>query len=104
MHRSASAVGERLDEQPRGRWIAGEVYSGRGIRYSFDNPRSLYIRETPSQEFFLRVSSLDIHNEKTYGILSAAPTPPRPSAPLGLEFQSNEEIKLGEHSKRGVWA
>lgn len=52
-----------------------------------------YIRENPSREFLLRVSYLEIYNEKIYDLLTQA-------AP-GL---AQEEIKLREDSKRGVYA
>ncbi|EME39701.1 hypothetical protein DOTSEDRAFT_180388 [Dothistroma septosporum NZE10] len=52
-----------------------------------------YIRENPSREFLLRVSYLEIYNEKIYDLLSQ-------SAP----GQQQEEIKLREDSKRGVYA
>ncbi|KAG4437465.1 hypothetical protein IFR05_007070 [Cadophora sp. M221] len=59
-----------------------------------------YIRETPSREFLLRVSYLEIYNEKIHDLLSAPPagTIPGPGAP------QQEEIKLREDSKRGVYA
>lgn len=57
-----------------------------------------FIRETPHREFLLRVSYLEIYNEKIHDLLSAslntnggAPAP-------------QEEIKLREDSKRGVYA
>jgi centromeric protein E len=52
-----------------------------------------YIRENPSREFLLRVSYLEIYNEKIYDLLNAS-TP-------GMQ---QEEIKLREDSKRGVYA
>lgn len=52
-----------------------------------------YIRENPSREFLLRVSYLEIYNEKIYDLLTQA-------AP----GQAQEEIKLREDSKRGVYA
>lgn len=54
-----------------------------------------YIRETPQREFLLRVSYLEIYNEKINDLL-AAPTSGS-SAP-------QEEIKLREDSRRGVYA
>ncbi len=59
-----------------------------------------YIRETPSREFLLRVSYLEIYNEKIHDLLSAPPTGTLggPGAP------QQEEIKLREDSKRGVYA
>lgn len=52
-----------------------------------------YIREMPTREFLLRVSYLEIYNEKIYDLLSQS-TP-------GVQ---QEEIKLREDSKRGVYA
>ncbi|CAK4034984.1 related to kinesin motor [Lecanosticta acicola] len=52
-----------------------------------------YIRENPEREFLLRVSYLEIYNEKIYDLLSQ-------NAP----GQQQEEIKLREDSKRGVYA
>lgn len=51
-----------------------------------------YIRETPHREFLLRVSYLEIYNEKIHDLLSAPAT------------GAQEEIKLREDSKRGVYA
>ena len=56
-----------------------------------------YIRETPQREFLLRVSYLEIYNEKIHDLLSAPIT-----AGPGAGVQ--EEIKLREDSKRGVYA
>ncbi|KAH8698256.1 kinesin motor domain-containing protein [Talaromyces proteolyticus] len=56
-----------------------------------------YIRETPHREFLLRVSYLEIYNEKIHDLLSAS-TANGPGAP------AQEEIKLREDSKRGVYA
>ncbi|KAI0896920.1 kinesin-domain-containing protein [Annulohypoxylon nitens] len=56
-----------------------------------------YIRETPSREFLLRVSYLEIYNERIHDLLSMASG----NAP-GMGAQ--EEIKLREDSKRGVYA
>nr|POE51576.1 kinesin-related protein 11 [Quercus suber] len=53
-----------------------------------------YIRENPNREFLLRVSYLEIYNEKIYDLLSQS-TPGQPQ---------QEEIKLREDSKRGVYA
>ncbi|KAF7196031.1 Kinesin-like protein [Pseudocercospora fuligena] len=52
-----------------------------------------YIRENPSREFLLRVSYLEIYNEKIYDLLNQA-----------VPGQQQEEIKLREDSKRGVYA
>lgn len=52
-----------------------------------------YIRETPQREFLLRVSYLEIYNEKINDLLA-------PSAAVGQQ----EEIKLREDSRRGVYA
>ncbi|KMU92285.1 kinesin-II 85 kDa subunit [Coccidioides immitis H538.4] len=58
-----------------------------------------YIRETPHREFLLRVSYLEIYNEKIHDLLS---TPA--SAGIGPGAGQQEEIKLREDSKRGVYA
>jgi centromeric protein E len=55
-----------------------------------------FIRETPHREFLLRVSYLEIYNEKIHDLLSAS-SANGPAAP-------QEEIKLREDSKRGVYA
>ncbi|KAF7514195.1 hypothetical protein GJ744_004520 [Endocarpon pusillum] len=57
-----------------------------------------YIRETPHREFLLRVSYLEIYNEKIHDLLSPPSTSTGPAAP------QQEEIKLREDSKRGVYA
>ncbi|KAJ4308844.1 Kinesin-like protein kip2 [Fusarium piperis] len=57
-----------------------------------------YIRETPSREFLLRVSYLEIYNEKIHDLLSM-PT----AGGIGGGTQQ-DEIKLREDSKRGVYA
>lgn len=56
-----------------------------------------YIRETPHREFLLRVSYLEIYNEKIHDLLAG---------PVGANGQPGpqEEIKLREDSKRGVYA
>ncbi|KAL3429309.1 kinesin motor domain-containing protein [Aspergillus tetrazonus] len=51
-----------------------------------------FIRETPHREFLLRVSYLEIYNEKIHDLLSAS------------TGSSSEDIKLREDSKRGVYA
>jgi centromeric protein E len=56
-----------------------------------------YIRETPSREFLLRVSYLEIYNEKIHDLLSMA-------MGGGPGAGQQEEIKLREDSKRGVYA
>jgi centromeric protein E len=58
-----------------------------------------YIRETPSREFLLRVSYLEIYNEKIHDLLS---TPA--GGTVGPGAPQQEEIKLREDSKRGVYA
>ena len=58
-----------------------------------------YIRETPSREFLLRVSYLEIYNEKIHDLLS---TPA--AGVIGPGAAQPEEIKLREDSKRGVYA
>lgn len=57
-----------------------------------------YIRETPSREFLLRVSYLEIYNEKIHDLLSM------PTANTVGGVAQQEEIKLREDSKRGVYA
>jgi centromeric protein E len=57
-----------------------------------------YIRETPHREFLLRVSYLEIYNEKIHDLLSP------PGASSGPAAPQQEEIKLREDSKRGVYA
>lgn len=57
-----------------------------------------YIRETPSREFLLRVSYLEIYNERIHDLLNM-PT----GSGVGGGMQQ-EEIKLREDSKRGVYA
>ena len=57
-----------------------------------------FIRETPQREFLLRVSYLEIYNEKIHDLLSATVT-----GPNGQPAQQ-DEIKLREDSKRGVYA
>jgi centromeric protein E len=56
-----------------------------------------YIRETPQREFLLRVSYLEIYNEKIHDLLAA------PAGGVGPGSQQ-EEIKLREDPKRGVYA
>ncbi|KAL8768098.1 MAG: hypothetical protein Q9209_005561 [Squamulea sp. 1 TL-2023] len=58
-----------------------------------------YIRETPHREFLLRVSYLEIYNEKINDLLS-----PAAPAASGPGISQPEEIKLREDSKRGVYA
>lgn len=55
-----------------------------------------YIRETPHREFLLRVSYLEIYNEKINDLLAGSVAGGPPGA--------QEEIKLREDSKRGVYA
>ena len=57
-----------------------------------------YIRETPSREFLLRVSYLEIYNEKIHDLLSM------PTVAVVGGNPQQEEIKLREDSKRGVYA
>ena len=57
-----------------------------------------YIRETPHREFLLRVSYLEIYNEKIYDLLAGPVASTGPGAP------QQEEIKLREDPKRGVYA
>lgn len=56
-----------------------------------------FIRETPQREFLLRVSYLEIYNEKIHDLLSA-------SSGGGSGSAQQEEIKLREDSKRGIYA
>ncbi|KAF2752809.1 kinesin-domain-containing protein [Pseudovirgaria hyperparasitica] len=58
-----------------------------------------YIRETPHREFLLRVSYLEIYNEKINDLLTPAPV-----GPNGQPGGDQVEIKLREDSKRGVYA
>jgi centromeric protein E len=58
-----------------------------------------YIRETPSREFLLRVSYLEIYNEKIHDLLSTPAT-----GGVGPGQHQQEEIKLREDAKRGVYA
>jgi centromeric protein E len=53
-----------------------------------------FIRETPQREFLLRVSYLEIYNEKIHDLL----------ADTSVNGAPPEEIKLREDSKRGVYA
>ncbi|KAG6002630.1 hypothetical protein E4U21_002936 [Claviceps maximensis] len=53
-----------------------------------------YIRETPSREFLLRVSYLEIYNERIHDLLNMSSGAGSPQ----------DEIKLREDSKRGVYA
>lgn len=55
-----------------------------------------YIRETPHREFLLRVSYLEIYNEKIHDLLAAPAN--------GAAGGPQEEIKLREDSRRGVYA
>ena len=54
-----------------------------------------YIRETPQREFLLRVSYLEIYNEKINDLLAV---------PVNGSGVPQEEIKLREDSRRGVYA
>lgn len=54
-----------------------------------------YIRETPHREFLLRVSYLEIYNEKIHDLLAT---------PTNGASGPQEEIKLREDSRRGVYA
>lgn len=57
-----------------------------------------FIRETPHREFLLRVSYLEIYNEKIHDLLAAGAT-----GFNGMKAPQ-EEIKLREDAKRGVYA
>ena len=83
----------------------GKTFSMQGTR---DSPGVIplaitdifsYIRETPHREFLLRVSYLEIYNEKIHDLLSPAAT-----AGVGPGAPQQEEIKLREDNKRGVFA
>ena len=54
--------------------------------------------ETPHREFLLRVSYLEIYNEKIYDLLAGPVASTGPGGPV------QEEIKLREDPKRGVYA
>lgn len=56
-----------------------------------------FIRETPHREFLLRVSYLEIYNEKIHDLLSAPVS-------NGAGPSQQEEIKLREDGNRGVYA
>jgi centromeric protein E len=58
-----------------------------------------YIRETPHREFLLRVSYLEIYNEKIHDLLAGPVAVTANGQPV-----QQEEIKLREDSKRGVYA
>lgn len=58
-----------------------------------------FIRETPHREFLLRVSYLEIYNERIHDLLK-----PPVEAGIGLGSPQPEEIKLREDPKRGVFA
>ncbi|EFR01791.1 kinesin-II subunit [Nannizzia gypsea CBS 118893] len=62
-----------------------------------------YIRETPHREFLLRVSYLEIYNEKIHDLLSMSASG-QGNGGNGAQGQQQEEIKLREDSKRGVYA
>lgn len=76
----------------------GKTFSMKGLNSSPGIiPRAItdifsYIRETPRREYLLRVSYLEIYNEKIYDLLSDGSSSPQ------------EEIKLREDKKRGVYA
>ena len=58
-----------------------------------------FIRETPHREFLLRVSYLEIYNERIHDLLKS-PT----DAGVGPGSPQAEEIRLREDPKRGVFA
>lgn len=58
-----------------------------------------FIRETPHREFLLRVSYLEIYNERIHDLLK-----PPLEAGIGPGSPQPEEIKLREDPKRGVFA
>lgn len=57
-----------------------------------------FIRETPQREFLLRVSYLEIYNERIHDLLTT------PVAGINGQTLPQDEIKLREDSKRGVYA
>jgi centromeric protein E len=57
-----------------------------------------FIRQTPQREFLLRVSYLEIYNEKIHDLLSS------PVSQSNGMPSVQDEIKLREDSKRGVYA
>lgn len=61
-----------------------------------------FIRETPHREFLLRVSYLEIYNERIHDLLASQPGGAG-FVPLDQQIKG-EEIKLREDSKRGVYA
>lgn len=61
-----------------------------------------FIRETPDREFLLRVSYLEIYNERIHDLLASQPGGAG-FVPLDQQIKG-EEIKLREDSKRGVYA
>ncbi|CCX10158.1 kinesin motor domain-containing protein [Pyronema domesticum] len=61
-----------------------------------------YIRETPHREFLLRVSYLEIYNERIHDLLASQPGATG-FVPLDQQTKG-EEIKLREDPKRGVYA
>ncbi|GAO14433.1 hypothetical protein UVI_02031730 [Ustilaginoidea virens] len=61
-----------------------------------------YIRETPSREFLLRVSYLEIYNERIHDLLNMPTGAGAGAGAAGVPQQ--DEIKLREDSKRGVYA
>ncbi|KAF2810457.1 kinesin-domain-containing protein [Mytilinidion resinicola] len=58
-----------------------------------------FIRETPDREFLLRVSYLEIYNERIHDLLSFST-----ATAMNGTLLPQEEIKLREDSKRGVYA
>ena len=65
-----------------------------------------FIRETPQREFLLRVSYLEIYNERIHDLLSDPVATGFGPSSSSSSSSSNppEEIKLREDSKRGVYA
>lgn len=61
-----------------------------------------FIRETPHREFLLRVSYLEIYNERIHDLLASQPGTTG-FVPLDQQTKG-EEIKLREDPKRGVYA
>ena len=82
----------------------GKTFSMQGTKDSLGiTPSAIsdifsYIREVPEREFLLRVSYLEIYNEKIHDLLA-------PSANGGIRAgASAEKIELHEDSNRGVYA
>ncbi|EER36732.1 kinesin family protein [Histoplasma capsulatum H143] len=100
-------AGNAENSQSDGEWMVDgrrSLVSHRGKEsgdYFYDNVFTAHddmLEETPHREFLLRVSYLEIYNEKIHDLLSPPPSGTGPGA------AQQEEIKLREDSKRGVYA